>query len=95
MSDRRRMIKARRRRGRARWALELDGVEPARAVAEPELLPRDALLALADRVRRWHEAQRPADVELEVEPGVAARAALGAARDGRRSTCRGTSSRRS
>jgi histidinol dehydrogenase len=48
-----------------RWALELDGVEPARAVAEPELLPRDALLALADRVRRWHEAQRPADVSLE------------------------------
>ena len=53
-----------------RWALELDGVEPARAVAEPELLPRDALLALADRVRRWHEAQRPGDLSLEVEPGV-------------------------
>jgi histidinol dehydrogenase len=28
------------------------------------------LLALADRVRRWHELQRPADVRLEVEPGV-------------------------
>src|SRR5262249_17593660 len=53
-----------------RWALELDGVEPAPAVAEPELLPRDALLALADRVRRWHEVQRPDDVSLEVEPGV-------------------------
>src|SRR4029077_2241495 len=53
-----------------RWALELDGVEPALAVPEPELLPRDALLALADRVRRWHEAQRPADVSLEVEKGV-------------------------
>jgi histidinol dehydrogenase len=53
-----------------RWALQLDGVEPAPAVAEPELLPREALLALADRVRRWHEAQRPADVSLEVEPGV-------------------------
>ena len=52
------------------WALELDGVEPARAVAQPELLPREALLALADRVRRWHEAQRPRDIELEVEPGV-------------------------
>jgi histidinol dehydrogenase len=52
------------------WALELDGVEPSRAVAEPELLPRSALLTLADRVRRWHEAQRPRDVELEVEPGV-------------------------
>src|SRR5581483_8115644 len=33
-------------------------------------LPREALLALADRVRRWHEAQRPADLRLEVEPGV-------------------------
>jgi len=52
------------------WALRLDGAEPVRAVAEPELLPREALLALADRVRRWHEAQRPRDVELEVEPGV-------------------------
>jgi histidinol dehydrogenase len=52
------------------WSLELDGVEPARAVAEPERLPREAVLALADRVRRWHEAQRPPDVELEVEPGV-------------------------
>ncbi len=53
-----------------RWAAELDGVEPARAVADPELLPREALLALADRVRRWHEAQRPVDISLEVEPGV-------------------------
>jgi hypothetical protein len=53
-----------------RWALELDGVEPAPAVAEPDLLPREALLALAGRVRRWHEAQRPADIPLEVEPGV-------------------------
>ena len=52
------------------WAVELDGVEPARAIAEPEGLPREALLQLADRVRRWHEAQRPADITLEVEPGV-------------------------
>jgi histidinol dehydrogenase len=52
------------------WALELDGVEPARAISQPELLPREALLTLADRVRRWHEAQRPRDIELEVEPGV-------------------------
>ncbi len=62
-----------RREGEAavrRWAVELDGVEPARAVSEPELLPREALLALAGRVRRWHEAQRPADISLEVEPGV-------------------------
>ena len=28
------------------------------------------MLALADSVRRWHEAQRPADVRLEVRPGV-------------------------
>ena len=42
----------------------------ARRRPSPTLLPRDALLALADRVRRWHEAQRPPDVALEVEPGV-------------------------
>ncbi len=53
-----------------RWAVELDGAEPERAVAEPDLLPREALLDLAGRVRRWHEAQRPPDVSLEVEPGV-------------------------
>jgi histidinol dehydrogenase len=52
------------------WALELDGAEPARAVADSDGLPREALLQLADRVRRWHEAQRPADITLEVEPGV-------------------------
>jgi histidinol dehydrogenase len=28
------------------------------------------LLQLADRVRRWHETQRPHDVTLEIEPGV-------------------------
>jgi histidinol dehydrogenase len=51
------------------WSLKLDGVEPARA--EPKgKVPKEAILALADRVRRWHEAQRPADVRLEVEPGV-------------------------
>ena len=52
------------------WAVELDGVEPARAVADAAGLPADSLLALADRVRRWHELQRPADLQLEVEPGV-------------------------
>jgi histidinol dehydrogenase len=51
------------------WALRLDGVEPARA--EPaDGLPEAEVLALAGRVRRWHELQRPADVRLEVEPGV-------------------------
>jgi histidinol dehydrogenase len=53
-----------------RWSLELDGAEPAPAVPDASVLPREAVLALADRVRRWHEAQRPADVTLEVEPGV-------------------------
>ena len=51
------------------WALELDGLEPVRAVPHGEL-PEQAILALADRVRRWHEVQRPRDVSLEVEPGV-------------------------
>ena len=52
------------------WALELDGVEPARAVPDADGLPREALLTLADRVRRWHELQRPRDIAFEVEPGV-------------------------
>src|SRR3954451_22234498 len=52
------------------WALRLDGVEPGRAVRAEGAVPREALLQLADRVRRWHEAQRPADLALEVEPGV-------------------------
>ena len=52
------------------WALKLDGVEPARAEPDDDGLPRDAVLDLADRVRRWHAAQRPADIALEVEPGV-------------------------
>ncbi len=51
------------------WALRLDGVEPARAIPGSGL-PEAAVLALADNVRRWHEAQRPSDVQLEVRPGV-------------------------
>lgn len=51
------------------WALKLDGVEPELCVAATQA-PEEALLALADRVRRWHAAQLPADIELEVEPGV-------------------------
>jgi len=51
------------------WALRLDGVEPARAEPAGEL-PEEALLALADAVRRWHALQRPADVRLELAPGV-------------------------
>jgi histidinol dehydrogenase len=52
-----------------KWAIELDGVAPARATAAEDV-PREAILALADRVRRWHELQRPPDIELEVEEGV-------------------------
>jgi histidinol dehydrogenase len=51
------------------WALKLDGIEPARAQAAGEI-PEEALLAAADAVRRWHELQRPADIEAEVVPGV-------------------------
>lgn len=51
------------------WAVRLDGVEAERAVAGGDV-PREAILELADRVRRWHALQRPADIELEVEPGV-------------------------
>jgi histidinol dehydrogenase len=51
------------------WALRLDGAEPRRAEPAGEV-PAQALLALAGAVRRWHELQRPADVRLEVTPGV-------------------------
>ena len=51
------------------WALRLDGAEPARAAPDGDL-PADALLALAGAVRRWHELQRPADLRLELRPGV-------------------------
>ncbi|HVU78183.1 MAG TPA: histidinol dehydrogenase [Gaiellaceae bacterium] len=55
-----------------RWALELDGVEPALCVESTQALelPRQAIEELADRVARWHALQRPADIELEVVPGV-------------------------
>lgn len=62
-------VKARGEEAVREWAVKLDGVEPARAEANGDL-PDDAVLALADRVRRWHEAQRPRDVRLEVEAGV-------------------------
>jgi histidinol dehydrogenase len=52
------------------WAVKLDGVEPTRATADASGLPSEAILELADRVRRWHAVQRPPDVTLEVEPGV-------------------------
>jgi histidinol dehydrogenase len=61
-------VKARGDEAVREWALRLDGAEPA--PAEPTEAPEEAVLALADAVRRWHAAQRPADVGLEVAPGV-------------------------
>jgi len=62
-------VRARGDEALAEWSLELDGVAPARA--EPtEGLPEQAVVALADRVRRWHQAQRPSDLRMEIEPGV-------------------------
>lgn len=52
-----------------RWAVELDAVPPARAMPAGDV-PEEALLDLADAVRRWHAVQRPPDVRLEVRPGV-------------------------
>jgi histidinol dehydrogenase len=63
-------VKARGLEAVREWAVRLDGVEPRRAVPDGGGVPRDALLALADRVRRWHAVQRPPDVTLEVERGV-------------------------
>jgi histidinol dehydrogenase len=51
------------------WALRLDGVEPR--PAEPDdCAQAEAVLALAEAVRRWHALQRPADLKLEIAPGV-------------------------
>jgi histidinol dehydrogenase len=52
------------------WALRLDRAEPELAVPDWSALPRDELLELVERVRTWHAAQRPPDLELEIEPGV-------------------------
>jgi histidinol dehydrogenase len=72
VSDVQRIVADVRDRGDAavrEWARRLDGAEPC--AAEPgQGLPEEELLALASRVRRWHEAQRPTDVRLEIEPGV-------------------------
>ena len=51
------------------WAVRLDDAAPARA--EPTSgLPEEAVLELAASVRRWHEAQWPPDLRMEVRPGV-------------------------
>jgi histidinol dehydrogenase len=72
MSDVARILEDVRERGDAalrEWALRLDGAEPA--LAEPEDdIPGKAVLALAGAVRRWHALQRPADLMLEIAPGV-------------------------
>ena len=51
------------------WSQRLDAVDPGRAVPEGDVAG-DALLALAESVRRWHELQRPADLREEIAPGV-------------------------
>ena len=64
-----------RRRGDAavvKWSKRFDATtanSPERAVANGEI-PTDAVLAAADAVRRWHEAQRPLNLVMEVSPGV-------------------------
>ena len=52
------------------WSVRLDGVPPAPARPQPEALPVEALQDLAERVRAWHAVQRPADLRVEVAPGV-------------------------
>jgi histidinol dehydrogenase len=64
-----------RRRGDAavvKWSRRFDATTasvPELAVADGEI-PEAAILAAADAVRRWHEAQRPNDLVMEVSPGV-------------------------
>jgi histidinol dehydrogenase len=56
----------------AEWSRRLDGTSwtaPPRAMPGDDI-PTAAVLAAADAVRTWHAAQRPADVALEVTPGV-------------------------
>lgn len=54
------------------WSRRLDGTndaEPQRARAYGDV-PTAAILSAAQSVATWHRAQRPADVQLEVSPGV-------------------------
>jgi histidinol dehydrogenase len=72
VSDVERIVLDVRERGDAalrEWSLRLDDTEPARA-APGTGLPTESLLALADSVRRWHELQRPTDVNVEIALGV-------------------------
>jgi histidinol dehydrogenase len=54
------------------WSARFDGTtssRPERAQAYGDI-PTAAVLAAAEAVRTWHAAQRPADLMLEVSPGV-------------------------
>ena len=56
----------------AEWSALLDATtstRPERAVAYGDI-PTAAVLAAAQAVRTWHAAQRPADLMVEVSPGV-------------------------
>jgi histidinol dehydrogenase len=56
----------------AEWSRRFDATTsdaPERAVAYGDI-PTAAVLAAANSVRIWHAAQRPADLSLEVSPGV-------------------------
>ncbi len=72
MTDVARIVEDVRERGDeavSEWSRRFDGVEPRLTEPAGEI-PEDAVRALADAVRRWHELQRPADVRAEVTPGV-------------------------
>lgn len=54
------------------WSAKFDATTsatPERAVAYGDI-PTAAVLAAAEAVRTWHAAQRPADLMMEVSPGV-------------------------
>jgi len=65
-------VRARGDAALAEWSARLDHTTwstPPRARGDVDV-PAEALAAAAAAVRTWHAAQRPADLELEVSPGV-------------------------
>ncbi len=65
-------VRARGDEAVAQWSQRLDATtstSPERARAYGDV-PTAAIMAAADSVARWHQAQRPSDVVLEVTPGV-------------------------
>jgi histidinol dehydrogenase len=65
-------VKARGDAAVADWSALFDQTEwrtPPRAQAYGDV-PTAAIMAAADNVRTWHSAQRPADLVVEVQPGV-------------------------